>query len=172
MSRSQDRLYELLPGVHRLRDAQQGYPLRAVLRVINEQVNLVEDDIAQLYDNWFIETCQDWVVPYIGDLIGHRPVHEAGEAGDVASPQERARNRTLVPRREVANLLSSRRRKGTLALLELLARDVAGWPAPCSTGRSTPSSCASAGDARPICATATRWISWTGRSSVWRIRWT
>lgn len=129
MSRSQDRLYELLPVVHRLRDAQQGYPLRAVLRVINEQVNLVEDDIAQLYDNWFIETCQDWVVPYIGDLIGHRPVHEAGEAGDVASPQERARNRTLVPRREVANLLSSRRRKGTLALLELLARDVAGWPA-------------------------------------------
>jgi hypothetical protein len=129
MSRSVDRLYELLPVVHRLRDAQQGYPLRALLRVINEQVNLVEDDIGRLYDNWFIETCEDWVVPYLGDLIAYRPVHEAGEPRDGESVQARARNRTLVPRREMANLLGSRRRKGTLALLELLARDVAGWPA-------------------------------------------
>jgi hypothetical protein len=37
--------------------------------------------------------------------------------------------RSLVPRREVANTIRYRRRKGTLALLELLAADVAGWPA-------------------------------------------
>src|SRR6266853_1283958 len=40
----------------------------------------------------------------------------------------RLRNRILIPRREVANTLRYRRRKGTLALLELLANDVAGWP--------------------------------------------
>ncbi|MGH9809141.1 MAG: hypothetical protein ACRD9W_18130, partial [Terriglobia bacterium] len=65
-----DRLYDLLPAVHRLRDADRGYPLRALLLVISEQVNLVDADIAQLYENWFIETCQAWVVPYIGDLVG------------------------------------------------------------------------------------------------------
>ena len=58
-----DRLYDLIPVVYRLRDAKQGYSLKALLRVIAEQVNLVEDDITQLYENWFIETCQDWVVP-------------------------------------------------------------------------------------------------------------
>jgi hypothetical protein len=124
-----DRLYDLLPAVIRIRDYDQGEPLRALLQVIAGQVNVVEDDIARLYDNWFIETCEDWVVPYIGDLLGHSPVHEAGEPGDVVSAQASARNRILVPRREVAHVIRSRRRKGTLALLELLARDVAGWPA-------------------------------------------
>ncbi|HSS50921.1 MAG TPA: hypothetical protein VLX28_18425 [Thermoanaerobaculia bacterium] len=129
MSGSADRLYELLPAVYRRRDAEQGNPLQAFLQVIAEQVNVVEDDIAGLYENWFIETCDDWVVPYIADLIGYRPVHDAGEPGGVATAEERLRNEILIPRREVANTLRNRRRKGTLALLELLARDVAGWPA-------------------------------------------
>ncbi len=130
MSASPDRLYELLPVVYRQRDAERGYPLRALLGVIAEQVNVVEGDIAQLYENWFIETSQDWVVPYIGDLIGYQPVHEAGEPAVGASTlRGQQRNKILIPRREVANTICYRRRKGTLALLELLANDVAGWPA-------------------------------------------
>ncbi len=129
MSQSPDRLYELLPVVYRQRDAEQGYPLRELLRVIGKEVDIVEDNISQLYENWFIETCEDWVVPYIGDLIGYRPVHEAGEPGEITTPQGRERNKILIPRREVANTIRYRRRKGTLALLELLAKDVAGWPA-------------------------------------------
>jgi hypothetical protein len=125
----QDRLYDLLPAVYRQRDVDQGYPLRELLRVIAEQVNAVEDDIAQLYENWFIETCQDWVVPYLGDLVGYRQVHEAGEPGDAGTPAGQARNKILIPRRELGNTVRFRRRKGTLALLELLAQDVAGWPA-------------------------------------------
>lgn len=125
----EDRLYELLPPIYRIRDAEQGEPLKALLRVITEQVNLVEDDIRQLYENWFIETCEDWVVPYIGELIGYEPVHEAGEPSTVDTPQGRLRNKILIPRREVANTIRYRRRKGTLALLELLANDVACWPA-------------------------------------------
>lgn len=124
-----DRLYDLLPVIHRQRDAEEGWPLRALLRVIGEQVNLIEADMDQLYENWFIETCEDWVVPYIGDLIGYRLVHEAGEPGDPTLPQSRQLNKILIPRREVANTIAYRRRKGTLALLELLAHDVAGWPA-------------------------------------------
>jgi hypothetical protein len=129
MSTNKDRLYELLPDIYRIRDYEKGEPLRALLQVISEQVNLVEEDIRQLYENWFIETCEDWVVPYVGDLIGYQPVHEAGEPGEVITPQGRARNKILIPRREVANTIRYRRRKGMLALLELLANDVAGWPA-------------------------------------------
>lgn len=121
-----DRLYALLPAIQRQRDADQGYPLKALLRVIAEQVNLVEDDITRLYDNWFIETAEDWVVPYIGDLVGYRPVAEAGLPPDSPASEH---PRVLVPRREIANLIRYRRRKGTLSVLELLAHDVAGWPA-------------------------------------------
>ena len=129
MSDAADRLYDLLPVVYRQRDIEQGEPLRQLLRVIGGQANLLERDIAQLYENWFIETCDDWVVPYIADLIGYRPVHEAGEPGDVKTREERALNKILTPRREVANTIRYRRRKGTLALLEQLAESVAGWPA-------------------------------------------
>jgi hypothetical protein len=129
MNGKADRLFELLPAIYRLRDADQGWPLRALLQVIAEQVNVVEADIDQLYQNWFIETCQDWVVPYIGDLIGYEPVHEAGEPSEVSTPQGLQRNKILIPRREVANTIRYRRRKGTLALLEVLANAVAGWPA-------------------------------------------
>jgi hypothetical protein len=124
-----DRLYDLLPVIYRQRDQELGQPLRALLQIISEQVGLVEADIAQLYENWFIETCEDWVVPYIADLIGHRVVYEAGQPGAVRSPQGLQLNKILVPRREVASTIRYRRRKGALALLELLARDVAGWPA-------------------------------------------
>src|SRR5690348_3147606 len=120
MNEQLDRLYQLLPVIYRQRDAEQGWPLRALLRVIAEQVNLVEADISQLYENWFIETCQDWAVPYIGDLIGYTPVHDEGEPGASNTAQE---NKILIPRREVANTIRYRRRKGTLALLELLAHD-------------------------------------------------
>jgi hypothetical protein len=124
-----DRLYELLPVVYRMRDAEQGEPLKALLRIISEQVNLVEDDISQLYENWFVETCQDWVVPYLGDMVGYEPVREVGGPSGVLSPQQREKNKTLIPRREVANTIKYRRCKGTLALLELLSNDVADWPA-------------------------------------------
>jgi hypothetical protein len=124
-----DRLYKLLPSIYRMRDARELYPLQALLRVIAEQVNVVEDDITQLYEDWFIETAEEWAVPYIADLIGYRPVLEAGEAGNITTEEGRELNRFLIPRREVANTIRYRRRKGTLALLELLAMDISGWPA-------------------------------------------
>lgn len=117
-----DRLYRLLPTVHRLRDHEQGQPLRALLQVIAEQLAHVEDDIEQLYENWFIETCDDWAVAYLADLIGHESV--AGTtplSGDVPP--------VLNPRREVAHTVRYRLRKGTLAALDGLASDVAGLPA-------------------------------------------
>ncbi|WP_437947872.1 hypothetical protein WME98_45305 [Sorangium sp. So ce296] len=124
-----DRLYALLPYVYRFRDAQRGHPLRTLLRVIEEQASVIERDLDRLYDNWFIETCDDWVVPYLGDLVGFRAVASAGEPGEVQGAEGMLLRRTLAPRSDIARTLAQRRRKGTLPLLEELARMVAGWPA-------------------------------------------
>jgi hypothetical protein len=120
MTAISDRLYKLLPPVYRERDAEQGYPLQQLLQVIEEQANVLQDDIAQLYANWFIETCQDWVVPYIGDLIGHKPVRNMNPNSSAG---------VLVQRKDVANTIEYRRRKGTLGLLAEMATSVTGWPA-------------------------------------------
>jgi hypothetical protein len=116
MSFDAQKLYELLPAIYRARDAEQGEPLRALLAVLAEQAGVLEENIEQLYDDQFIETCSDWVVPYIGDLIGYKSLH--GVVPKVASP-----------RAEVAHTIAFRRRKGTATMLEQLARDVTGWPA-------------------------------------------
>lgn len=130
MTLSPERLYQLLPVAHRMRDAEIGSPLGALLGIISEQVNAVEEDIARLYDNWFIETCEDWVVPYIGDLIGFEPAQAAGLPPTAVTTREgRLLDDVLAPRQAVANTLGYRRRKGTLALLEELALSLTGWPA-------------------------------------------
>lgn len=127
MSRPADYLYNLLPATYRMRDAEQGYPLRELLAVMDEQGALIEANIGTLYENWFIETAQDWAVPYIAELVGYQPVHDAGRPGSWA--QSAARNRVLMPRREAAHTVNFRRRKGSLALLEQLAAETSGWPA-------------------------------------------
>ena len=116
MSFDKEKLYELLPAIYRIRDADQGESLKALLSVIAEQIAVLEENLEQLYDDQFIETCAEWVVPYIGDLIGYRSLY--GVTPKISSP-----------RAEVANTIAYRRRKGTAAMLEQLARDVTGWNA-------------------------------------------
>jgi hypothetical protein len=123
MSGQDQNLFDLLPALYRLRDAQLAQsqslavgPLQSLLMLIDEQFQLLSDDSTQRYDDEFIETCAPWVIPYIGGLIGYQLVN--GIAPAVASP-----------RAEVANTVSFRRRKGTVLVLEQLARDVTGWGA-------------------------------------------
>ena len=127
--RSIDRLYELVPEIYRHRDEAYGQPLRALLRVIAEQVDAIEDDIEALYDDWFIETARDELVPYLAELIGHRMPEDVGSPGTVDGFEGRLRRKLVTPRREVARTVARRRRKGTLPILEELAEDVTGWPA-------------------------------------------
>jgi hypothetical protein len=115
MSFDAQRLYELLPAIYRIRDAEQGEPIKALLAVIAEQGGALEKNLEQLYDDQFAETCAPWALPYIGDLIGI-----AGLPG--------SNLQTLSPRAEVAHTIGYRRRKGTAAILEQMARDVTGWP--------------------------------------------
>lgn len=120
MSMSAQTLQALLPAIHRLRDAQQGGPLAALLALMAAQGRLVEDDIAQLLEDSFIETCDEWVVPYIGELVGVRGLRDLG----ADAPYSR---RALV-----ANVIAYRRRKGTVPVVEQLVLDSAGWPASAS----------------------------------------
>lgn len=106
-------LYELLPALYRLRDAEQGYPLRALLEIMSAQAEVIRQNIDELWDDLFVETCADWVIPYIGDLVANNPIYP------VASRR----------RADVAKTIYYRRRKGTLPMLEELARDVTGWGA-------------------------------------------
>jgi hypothetical protein len=111
-----EEIYRLLPSVYRVRDAEQGGVLRELVDLLTDQVNVLAESLEQAYDDQFIETCADWVAPYIGDLVGYRTLH--GVVPKVASP-----------RAEVANTIRFRRRKGTVSVLEQLAHDVTGWPA-------------------------------------------
>ena len=110
-----EEVYRLLPSVHRVRDVEQDGVLRELVDVLTTQINVLAESLEQAYDDQFIETCTAWVAPYIGDLVGYRTLH--GVVPQVASP-----------RADVANTIRYRRRKGTVGVLEQLARDVTGWP--------------------------------------------
>lgn len=111
-----ERLYALLPAVHRLHDAAQGEPLRALMAVFERELAAIETDIETTWDNWFVETCEEWLVPYLGAALGVGGLRDGGGGG-------------LPLRGYVANTLRRRRRKGTAAATEQLARDVTGYPA-------------------------------------------
>lgn len=123
MSFDKERLYELLPAYLRIRDlearkrlgSEEG-PLKELLAIVSEQISVLEENLDQLYDDQFIETCAEWVVPYLGDLIGTRLLHNL-EKGNFSQ------------RAEVANTIGYRRRKGTAVVLEQLAHDSTGWSA-------------------------------------------
>ncbi len=113
MSFELEQLYSLLPAIYRIQDIERiDQPLKALLSVVADTIQVLEEDLAQLYDDQFIETCQEWAIPYIGDLVSYQTAHDV-------LPQSL--------RVEVANTISYRRRKGTAAMLEQLARDVTGW---------------------------------------------
>src|SRR5438067_4482866 len=137
-TRSPDRLYDLLPAVYREQDADQGFALRALLRIVSGQVDVVEQDVAGLWNDLFIETCKPWVIPYIGDLVSNDLLYDPSriDAQDTAAALfTDLRGPDLRPpvairtRADVANTIYYRRRKGTLPMLEELARDVTGWAA-------------------------------------------
>lgn len=112
-----------LPLVYRQRDAEtaarlglpegQG-PLYALLEAISRQVGLVEEEIAQTYDNWFIETCEEWLLPHMAELLAIDNVPDFAD-------------QRLSPRRYIANMLSYRAGKGTPRVLEEVVQDATGW---------------------------------------------
>jgi hypothetical protein len=138
IGRNPDRLYDLLPALYRIADTQHDGQLRALLQRITEQADALHDNTQQLWDDFFIETCQRWVVPYIGELVGNIPLHDLDLTAAAATAQALFTDLTgpdleppgaIPTRADVAKTIYYRRRKGTPPTLEELARDVTGWDA-------------------------------------------
>jgi hypothetical protein len=110
----QAKLWNLVPAVYRSQDATLSGvpgPLQELLNRIGAQTATLRRGIDRLAENQSIETCDDWAIPYIGDLLATRLV---------SCLDARAQ------RLDVANTIYYRRRAGTLGLLEELVSDIAG----------------------------------------------
>ncbi|WP_116132701.1 hypothetical protein [Tropicimonas sp. IMCC34043] len=137
-SQTEDKLFNLLPAVLRERDAEAGFPLRALLSIMEGQVDALEADIEQLGRNAFVETCEPWAIPYIGALVGTTPLSSDARVQDAATAEALfadLEGPSFVPpvglrsRTDTLKTVYYRRRKSTLPMLEELARDVTGWAA-------------------------------------------
>ncbi|MFG3422612.1 phage tail protein [Micromonospora sp. NPDC048063] len=116
-NRTTERLLALLPDHLRGLDEQGGGVLRALLSAVAVDLDVLEGDLTDLYDDWFAETCTDRTLPHLADLVGLAEPLPAGPGVD-------GNRRALV-----ANAVARHRRKGTLTVLEQVARDATGWPA-------------------------------------------
>src|SRR5206468_7084409 len=112
-----DKLWGLLPAVYRAEDTDQfdtNGPLREMINRIGAQAAIVRRSIDRVWEDQSVETCDDWIIPYIGDLLATNLVANLDARGQ---------------RLDVAKTIYYRRRKGTLAILEEIAFDITGWDA-------------------------------------------
>lgn len=112
-----DKLWHLLPAIYHAQDTEsfdRAGPLRELINRIATQAAILRRSIDRLWEDQSIETCDDWVIPYIGELLATRLVASLG-----------AREQRL----DVAKTIYYRRRAGTVAILEEIARDITGWEA-------------------------------------------
>src|SRR5215212_180696 len=109
-----EKLWQLVPEVYRNEDGLAANPgvLRRMVELIGAEAARTRRSIDRLWEDQYVETCDDWAVPYIGDLVGARLV---------SANDRRAR------RVDVANAVRFRRRRGTPDLLDHLARALSGW---------------------------------------------
>ncbi len=107
------RLYAALPAYLREADELNGSSVRALFDIMGGESERLARAIDQLGESWFIETCPEWAVPYIADLL----------AVQALTPTAGFSERVWV-----ADTIALRRRKGTLAVVGTLARATTGWP--------------------------------------------
>jgi hypothetical protein len=112
-----DKLWNLIPALYRAEDTDQfdgAGPLRELVHRIGVQAAILRRSIDRLWEDQVIETCDDWVIPYIADLLATNLVASLDARGQ---------------RLDVAKTIYYRRRKGTRAVLEEIAANITGWDA-------------------------------------------
>jgi hypothetical protein len=112
-----DKLWNLLPVIYRAEDTEVSDnkgPLRELVNRIGAQAAILRRSMDRMWEDQSIETCDDWVIPYIADLLATNLVASLDARGQ---------------RLDVANTIYYRRRKGTVAILEEVAFDITGWDA-------------------------------------------
>jgi hypothetical protein len=119
-----DRIYQLLPAIHRMQDEELGDPLRQLLSVIESQLTQIEADITQLYNDMFIETCQGPLIDQFASLIA---VHLSPLTQALIDPETEGAA-WASRRHQVIIAIAARAAKGTLSALEQIAYEATGWP--------------------------------------------
>jgi hypothetical protein len=112
-----EKLWNLLPAVYRTHDTNtfdRNGPLKEMVNRIGVQAAVLRRSIDRLWEDQSIETCDDWVISYIADLL---------DTNLVASLDGRGQ------RLDVAKTIYYRRRKGTVGVLEEIAANITGWEA-------------------------------------------
>jgi hypothetical protein len=109
-----EKLWEAIPSIYRHEDgiAEEPGVLRGIVQVLAKQAAILRRSQDALWDDQFIETANEWAVPYIGDLVATRLLSAQNKRGR---------------RIDVAKTIYYRRRKGTPRILEELINDISGW---------------------------------------------
>ncbi|WP_204141056.1 hypothetical protein [Halomicronema sp. CCY15110] len=109
-----EKLWELIPAIYRHEDGLADNPnvLRGLVEVLATQAAVLRRSQDRLWDDAFIELCDDWAIPYIGELVGTRLISALNRRGQ---------------RIDVAKTIYYRRRSGTLRIQAELIRDITGW---------------------------------------------
>lgn len=112
-----DKLWNLLPAIYRALDTDafdKNGPLREMVNRIGAQAAILRRSMDRMWEDQSIETCDDWVISYIADLLATNLVASLDARGQ---------------RLDVAKTIYYRRRKGTVAILEEIATDITDWSA-------------------------------------------
>ena len=111
-----EKIWALIPEVNRSEDGDAPRPgqLRALVEILADQAAIARRSIDRLWADSRIDEADDWAIPYIGALVGARPVNALNRAAQRAN---------------VGRTILYRRRLGTVRLAELLADDIADWDA-------------------------------------------
>jgi len=111
------KLWNLIPAIYRSLDTDMfnsNGPLREMVNRIGVQAAVLRRSIDRLWEDQSIESCDDWVIAYIGNLLATNLVSSLDARGQ---------------RLDVAKTIYYRRRKGTVSILEEIAADITGWDA-------------------------------------------
>lgn len=112
----EEKIWALIPEVYRNADGgpEPPGPLRALVKVLAEQASIGRRSVDRLWADTRADEADDWAIPYIGALIGARPVNALNRAAQRAN---------------LGRTIGYRRRQGTVRLPERLADDIADWDA-------------------------------------------
>ena len=114
-----EKLWAWIPEVYRSDDDRAAEAAGAAAGVLRTMIEAIAGEAAwtrrrvdRLWEDPFIEVCDDWAIPLIGELVATRLVHELNRRGR---------------RADVAKTIYYRRRAGTPMVAEALIRDITGW---------------------------------------------
>ena len=109
-----EKLWEWIPSVYRHEDGLANPPhvLRGLVELLARQAAIARRGSDRLWEDQYIQTCDDWAIPYLGKLLGTRLVGSLNRRGR---------------RADVAKTIFYRRRKGTPVVMEALIQDITGW---------------------------------------------